>query len=64
MFRHGLRVSEACGVKLDHVDTESHLLHVTRLKGGLSTTQPLRTDVRSITIRICLVPVQGMKEYS
>ena len=44
MFRHGLRVSEACGMKLDQVDTESRVLHVARLKGGLSTTQPLRGD--------------------
>ena len=44
MFRHGLRVSEACGIKLDQVDTESRVLHVARLKGGLSTTQPLRSD--------------------
>jgi type 1 fimbriae regulatory protein FimB len=44
MFRHGLRVSEACGLKLDQVDTESRVLHVSRLKGGLSTTQPLRGD--------------------
>ena len=44
MFRHGLRVSEACGLKLDQVDTESRVLHVTRLKRGLSTTQPLRAD--------------------
>src|ERR1700736_1977682 len=41
MFRHGLRVSEACRTKLDQVDTESRVLHVARLKGGLSTTQPL-----------------------
>jgi type 1 fimbriae regulatory protein FimB len=44
MFRHGLRVSEACRMKLDQVDVESRVLHVTRLKGGLSTTQPLRGD--------------------
>jgi len=44
MFRHGLRVSEACRMKLDQVDTESRVLHVARLKGGLSTTQPLRAD--------------------
>jgi type 1 fimbriae regulatory protein FimB len=35
MFRHGLRVSEACRLRLDHI---------TRLKHGLSTTQPLRGD--------------------
>jgi type 1 fimbriae regulatory protein FimB len=44
MFCHGLRVSEACRIKLDQVDTESRVLHVARLKGGLSTTQPLRSD--------------------
>lgn len=44
MFRHGLRVSEACGLQLSQVDTESHVLHVVRLKKGLSTTHPLRTD--------------------
>ena len=31
-------------MKLDQVDTESRVLHVARLRGGLSTTQPLRGD--------------------
>jgi len=44
MFRHGLRVTEACRMTLHQVDTESRVLHVARLKGGLSTTQPLRGD--------------------
>lgn len=44
MFRHGLRVSEACGLRLSQVDTESRVLHVARLKKGLSTTQPLRAE--------------------
>jgi type 1 fimbriae regulatory protein FimB len=44
MFRHGLRVSEACGLQLSQVDTESRVLHVKRLKDGLSTTQPLLGD--------------------
>jgi integrase len=44
MFRHGLRVSEACHLKLDQVDTDSRILHVERLKRGLSTTQRLRRD--------------------
>ena len=44
MFRHGLRMLEACRMKLDQVDTESRVLHVARLKAGLSTTQPLRGD--------------------
>jgi type 1 fimbriae regulatory protein FimB len=44
LFRHGLRVSEACRLKLNQVDTDSRLLHVAPLKHGLSTTQPLRPD--------------------
>src|SRR2546425_10803885 len=49
MFRHGLRVSEACGLRWSQVDIESRILHVARLKQGLSTTHPLRTDeIRSI----------------
>jgi type 1 fimbriae regulatory protein FimB len=43
-FRHGLRVSEACGPRLAQVDTESRVLHVARLTQGLSTTYPLRGD--------------------
>jgi type 1 fimbriae regulatory protein FimB len=43
-FRHGLRVSEACRLKLDQVDPESRVIHVVRLKRGLSTTHPLRLD--------------------
>lgn len=37
MFRHGLRVSEACALKLHQVDRQSRVLHVARLKKGLST---------------------------
>jgi type 1 fimbriae regulatory protein FimB len=44
MFRHGLRVYEACGLVLEQVDIESRVFHVACLKGGLSTTHPLRGD--------------------
>jgi type 1 fimbriae regulatory protein FimB len=44
MFRHGLRVSEVCAIKLDQVVMDSCVMHVIRLKGGLSTTQPLHGD--------------------
>lgn len=44
MFRHGLRVSEACGLRLHQVDTEARVLHVARLKNGKASTHPLRTD--------------------
>ena len=49
MFRHGLRVSEAYSLVLEQVDIEIRILHVARLKGGLSTTHPLRGDeIRAI----------------
>jgi hypothetical protein len=30
-YRHGFRVSEICGLPLDHVDVEGRVLHVKRL---------------------------------
>ncbi len=44
MFRHGLRVSEACALQLSQVDLESRVMHVRRLKNGLATTQPMQKD--------------------
>jgi type 1 fimbriae regulatory protein FimB len=44
LFRHGLRVSEACQLQLAHLDMAGRVLHVERLKKGLSTTQPMRQD--------------------
>jgi type 1 fimbriae regulatory protein FimB len=44
MFRHGLRVSETCGLTLSQVDSDSRVLQVSRLKQGLSTTHPLRSE--------------------
>jgi type 1 fimbriae regulatory protein FimB len=50
LFRHGLRVSEGCQLKLDQVDVDSRVLHVHRLKHGLCTDHPLRVDeLRAIT---------------
>jgi type 1 fimbriae regulatory protein FimB len=43
-FHHGLRVTETCRLKVDQVDADSRVLHVIRLKHGLSTDHPLRTD--------------------
>ena len=40
MFRHVLRVSKACRMTLDQVDTESRVLHVARLKGGYRRHSP------------------------
>jgi type 1 fimbriae regulatory protein FimB len=48
-YRHGFRVSEVCGLPLDRVDIDGRVLHVKRLKRGLSTTHPLRLDeIRAI----------------
>lgn len=44
MYRHGLRVSEACTLRLSDIDLGARQLFVRRLKGGFSTTHPLRTD--------------------
>ena len=60
MFQHGLRVSEACGLRLSKVDIESRLLHVRRLKAGLSTTHPLRGDERR-AIKVWLADRARMK---
>jgi type 1 fimbriae regulatory protein FimB len=50
IFRHGLPFSEACELKLDQVDNDGPVMHVKRLKGGLSTTRPLSWDeLRAIT---------------
>jgi len=44
IFRHGLRVLDACGLALSPVDIARRVLHVHRLQAGLSTTHPLRGD--------------------
>ena len=44
MYRHGLRVSEAVGLRRDEVDLDRARLWVRRLKGGLSVEQPIAGD--------------------
>jgi site-specific recombinase XerD len=41
MFRHGLRVSEACGLKVTDINIKEKVIHIQRLKKGNATTQPL-----------------------
>jgi len=49
MYRHGLRVSEAVGLRRDEVDLDRARLWVRRLKNGLSVEQPIAGDeVRAI----------------
>jgi hypothetical protein len=40
-YRHGMRTSEVCGLKLADVDMKNAQLTIRRLKGSLKTTQPL-----------------------
>ena len=41
MFRHGLRVSELIALRWDMIDMKQGILHVSRLKNGVSSTHPL-----------------------
>jgi type 1 fimbriae regulatory protein FimB len=43
-YRHGLRVSEATGMLQSQLDLKMSRLHVKRLKGSLSTEQPVAGD--------------------
>jgi len=40
-YRHGMRASEVCGLKLADVDLKSESVSIRRLKGSLHTVQPL-----------------------
>ncbi len=43
-YRHGLRVSELIDVRLKDVDLETARIYVRRIKGSLSTHQPIEGD--------------------
>lgn len=40
-YRHGLRASEVCGIKLADLDLKTGSISIKRLKGSLHTIQPL-----------------------
>src|SRR5579863_3714146 len=40
-YRHGLRASEVCGLKLADLDLKGGSISIRRLKGSLHTIQPL-----------------------
>jgi integrase len=44
LYRHGLRVSEACALQWNQVDFDGRTLHVSRLKNGNSSGHPLQPD--------------------
>ena len=41
-FRHGLRVSELIALRWDMIDMKQGVMHVSRLKNGVTSTHPLR----------------------
>jgi len=43
-FRHGLRISEALNLRLDHLNLREARVWVERLKGSLSTEHPIAGD--------------------
>ena len=43
-YRHGLRVSELIDIRLKDLDLETGRIYVRRLKGSLSTHQPIEGD--------------------
>jgi integrase len=42
MFRHGLRASELAALRWEQIDLKKALVHVHRIKNGISSTHPLR----------------------
>src|SRR5215831_9633456 len=40
-YRHGMRASEVCDLRLSDLDLRNGQINIRRLKGSLTTTQPL-----------------------
>jgi len=48
MVRHGLRVSEACQLKLSDIDLDQKTIYVHRLKKGKHSTHPIYDELKSL----------------
>jgi site-specific recombinase XerD len=60
MYRHGLRVSEAIGLRRDDVDLDQARLWVRRLKGGLAVEQPIADDELRVIKRHLATRTDGL----
>jgi type 1 fimbriae regulatory protein FimE len=48
-YRHGLRVAELVAIRWDQIDLSQGLIHINRLKNGVSSVHPLRgVELRSL----------------
>jgi Phage integrase family len=57
VYRHGLRASEACGLRWSQIDVEQGVIHVKRVKGSLETC--LAADaarLASVVVLQCFAP--------
>ena len=63
MFRHGLRVSEAIGIRRNEVDLDHSRLWVRRLKRGLDVEHPIAGDelraIKRYSAGVWRFPAQG-----
>ncbi len=44
LYRHGLRESELCGMRLDQMSLDESKIFIKRLKGGVDCTHPVPAD--------------------
>lgn len=44
LYRHGLRETELCNLRLDSLDLDQAKVHIKRIKGGVDFTHPIAGD--------------------
>jgi len=60
MYRHGLRVSEAIGLRREHVNLKRARLWVERLKGSLSVEHPIAGDELRAIRKLLVARADGL----